>query len=664
MTAPPPASAQLGPAGAAQGGYDARTSTSSAGVIIDGVGPVSRSIAAAMYGAIADGRDMTSVMLNAQLLRSNRLAQLASSGDTPEKWNSNILMAWREGLLTDADVGTLQGHFQYRDTYVRNLTTAAEQLQANLTAASRGMAFGPTGLAPSAPAIDAESAMARARAIGTGQPIETEETLPDGTVVKRYRLPSEMPLPSYGGGGAGGPGGGAGGVGPQGALSTDKETARAQIIRQESGGNPAALNYVAREDPTAYARGATAGGLYGITDSNWAAWGKAAGVDTQQYPTARSAPKGEQDKVFDYAWGRYGNAPWNRSTWGQNWVKGPDGRYTLQPTARGQQLGAATPGTPATGGAPTPGAPAAGGGITARIPGAYQTASLGMVPPPTGVTGPPQGAVQPAQFANAPPFFGPGPQVATPQQQQQLDIQRRQAEADIEVRKQEQIARTTAFGNRYAEIQTNAQNAPNTQMRLAELENAAREFTTGPSQGTRQALYRATMGALEMAGIDIPERLKNPVSGAEIIEKESGLLAGLLFKATNSAGAADIYNQVSHQVPGIGQSPQGFQAIVSAIRQSTNRDMQLRDFANQWLQDPRHNNTIGPDANGVTMEAAFNKLHPPETYASRVIPFTVPMQEGKPNVAQLKPNVVYRSTDGTKTGVWNPDTKRFDPVTD
>ena len=158
-----------------------------------------------------------------------------------------------------------------------------------------------------------------------------------------------------------------------GGFSTDRETARRQIVAQESGGDPTALNYVARQDPSAYARGATASGKYQFVNSTWREGMQLAGLDPAQYPTAREAPEAVQDRVFDAVYGKYGSKPWEKGS--RDWVRDEQGQYQLA-TVR-----------------PTPGAP---GGPPAGTPAPYQTASLVPVPPPTGGTGAPAVPVTPA----------------------------------------------------------------------------------------------------------------------------------------------------------------------------------------------------------------------------------------------------------------------------
>jgi hypothetical protein len=192
---------------------------------------------------------------------------------------------------------------------------------------------------------------------------------PDGTPIT---VPAGT---AYGGGGAPGvPGGGGGGD----INSLPKAQFLQAVAQRESGGDPTALNYVAKADPTAYARGATASGKYQMVNSTWqqgAAW---AGVDTTQYPTAMSAPEAVQDKVASAVYDHSGTTPWQKG--GQNWVRGQGGQYTLQTVPQGQGGGAVAAAPGGGGGGPQSGAfvgatsaqPVAGGGNVQPAGGGVQ----------------------------------------------------------------------------------------------------------------------------------------------------------------------------------------------------------------------------------------------------------------------------------------------------
>jgi hypothetical protein len=189
-------------------------------------------------------------------------------------------------------------------------------------------------------------------------------------------------------GGGGAPGATAPPADGGGGFSSDKETARKQIVARESGGNPTVLNYVAQQDPTAYARGATASGKYQFVNSTWREGLQLAGIDPAKYATARDAPEAVQDQVFDAVYAKYGTKPWQQGP--KDWVKDEAGRYQLA-TVR------PPPGSP--GGAPVTAAAAPpGGGVVARNPGAVQVAGPGAGPP-----------AAPAAPAATPDLMGPRP---------------------------------------------------------------------------------------------------------------------------------------------------------------------------------------------------------------------------------------------------------------
>lgn len=189
---------------------------------------------------------------------------------------------------------------------------------------------------------------------------------------------------------------------PASGFTGDREQDRALIVKQESGGDPTALNYVARNDPTAYARGATASGKYQFVNSTWREGMQLAGLDPNQYPTAREAPEAVQDKVFDAVYAKYGTRPWQKGP--QDWVPNEQGQYQLvtvrppagtpggapvtavtaqQPPVRG--VAARTGGTDVAGpGAGTGGTTATGGATaaaTSQQPPAATTAAAGISPP-------------------------------------------------------------------------------------------------------------------------------------------------------------------------------------------------------------------------------------------------------------------------------------------
>lgn len=210
----------------------------------------------------------------------------------------------------------------------------------------------------------------------------------------------QQALQAMRGGGGGGPG--TNNVGNVGAdiYSLPKEEFLKAVAQRESGGDPTVLNYVAREDPTAFARGATASGKYQMVVGTWRTAAKLAGIDTDKYPEARYAPEALQDKAASALYDAQGTAPWNPAKFGANWVRGNDGKY---------QLVQGAPYTPPPGRAAAPAAPAAPGTTTSAPPaGPPGTIAAGTATPAApsapGVPPPPGGA----PGASTGPYTGGG----------------------------------------------------------------------------------------------------------------------------------------------------------------------------------------------------------------------------------------------------------------
>ena len=225
----------------------------------------------------------------------------------------------------------------------------------------------------------------------------------------RQSLPSPFAGNAPGGGGAAPGGGGAPGGGSY--LTGDKAKDLPLIAQHESGGDPTALNYVARADPSAYARGATASGKYQMVNSTWQEGAKLAGVDTSQYPTAMSAPEDVQDKVAGAVYDKYGTKPWDASTYKQQWVPTPTGQMILANAAPGARAGSPQQPAPYKVAGPAVAPP---GGTTAPA-----TGNLPVPPIPPTRTPPATPAPQQVTQADQPPT---PPPVTTPPTQPPIDL--------------------------------------------------------------------------------------------------------------------------------------------------------------------------------------------------------------------------------------------------
>ena len=91
--------------------------------------------------------------------------------------------------------------------------------------------------------------------------------------------------------------------------ATAQEQAVAAAVAHRESGDRNVMNYMNSTNPELY----TASGYYQITDTNWRAYAPNVGIDTSTYPTAMSASKQDQGKVFLYMYRHLGLTPWNLS---------------------------------------------------------------------------------------------------------------------------------------------------------------------------------------------------------------------------------------------------------------------------------------------------------------------------------------------------------------
>lgn len=151
---------------------------------------------------------------------------------------------------------------------------------------------------------------------------------------------------SVAGGGGGGTNTRIGSVGDGSQFTGDLEHDRQVIVRQESGGDPKAMNYIAKADPSAWDRGATATGKYQFVTGTWKEGLKLAGYDPGQYARAMDAPEEVQDKVFEAIYKQRGSAPWDKSKWRKDWIRDEQGNYQLATVHPDQKEGPTSPAAP------------------------------------------------------------------------------------------------------------------------------------------------------------------------------------------------------------------------------------------------------------------------------------------------------------------------------
>lgn len=309
-------------------------------------------------------------------------------------------------------------------------------------------------------------------------------------------------------------------------------------------------------------------------------------------------------------------------------VVGSDGKVYQVPVGQ-QGQGAAAAGA---GGAPAPAAPS--GAPAAPAPQGAPTPAPQPAPAPTGTpAGVPAGAV------------GAGNVELTPQAQAQLEVQKQAQEA-------EQNKVRGAYGDQAASVIANAQAAPVTLERLGALENAAELFRSGAAGPQRAQLLKGLQEGLQSAGFGVPDWLNDQTTGADVINKLGSFLAANMVKSMGEK-AASVFEAVKTIQPGITQSTGGYRAVLDSVRMDATRDKDLGSFQERWLA-PVADGGLG-HTSIAGMQDAFNKAHPIEVYASRVLPYPMPASQDK-----ALPNVVYRLPNNS-IAVWTGD--HFLPAT-
>jgi hypothetical protein len=231
-----------------------------------------------------------------------------------------------------------------------------------------------------------------------------------------------------------------------------------------------------------------------------------------------------------------------------------------------------------------------------------------------------------------------GQPAPTPQQAADLGVQTKAREADITARAKEVEETSKAYGDVAGKIVQAGQDSATKLQRLDVLQNAAADFRPGATAEVRAAAMKRTADALQATGITPPDWMMKGATGAEVISKEGGYLAAEMTRTLGAREAASVFNQIKSIQPNMDMSTGGFNAVISSIRQGVMRDSDLAAYQDQWLSTHK---------SIASMTAEFNKTHPVEAYASRVVPYPMPKDN-----AELKPNVIYRAPNG-KIALYN-----------
>jgi hypothetical protein len=620
--------------------------------------------------ALANGQNTAETRRIISAQRYQRLAELAGGATSPADWNYRVMSAWGEGLLTTHDRDTLYGHFENKDNFVDKLQTAAEQTRAAIDRTQQGLRLTPQGLQvdPTAVAGQEETAAGRARGGGQVQTITlpdkdhpgqfTEVPVPLGYTREFFRTYMQEYQRQHGG--ALPPRSEAAPSGGPGASTVTNNNPGNLTFANQPGATRTPGSQFATFPDAATGVAATADQLVINQDQH--------GMQSVTDQVHRwVGPKDVRDKPKEVA--RYvadtaaalGVDPNARVDWHDPAVQAKfiqaqrahetTGTLAQADVDKGVQMAAARRSTAtqyAGPGVPPEGSPAAA--IATGMVGAGAAPGTLTAGPPgsglrTGSAAAPE--VQPTQVADQNQYGFPGHPVLTPQQQKDLEVDTERRKQAVVAAAEEQKKQYGKLGDQYVAITTAGETADATRARLYDLQHAAEMFTTGTTAAAREAGWKAASTALRLLGIEPPAFMSSAVTGAEVINKEGNQLAQVLTSKLGSGEAATVFNSILAANPNLNLSKGGFKAVVDSYVQGVQRDRDLYTYMNTWLAEPKHNNSL------MGMLPAFQREHPVETYASRVLPFPMPMSGNKPDASKMIPDVIYKNSDGSKTGRWN-----------
>jgi hypothetical protein len=193
--------------------------------------------------------------------------------------------------------------------------------------------------------------------------------------------------------------------------------------------------------------------------------------------------------------------------------------------------------------------------------------------------------------------------------------------------------RAAELSKEYAGVVDNFTHAQASQGPLAAIQNASENYRTGPSAQTRLAFQKALQDAGQAIGVNSPEDAKQIASG-EIIGKSGTQLGFTLSRTLGTREAQQLVQQAIATNPGLQNSPEGNRQLIGLINQGLQRDIDKRQFFDDWYNS--HNHTY--DGAGT----AFNNTAPVDKYISNVLPFR---PKNIDDYNQLKPGVRYFNPD-------------------
>jgi transglycosylase-like protein with SLT domain len=197
-----------------------------------------------------------------------------------------------------------------------------------------------------------------------------------------------------------------------------------------------------------------------------------------------------------------------------------------------------------------------------------------------------------------------------------------------------EAGRAEELGKEYADVVNNFTHAQNSIGPLAAIQNASEAYRTGPSATTRLAFSKALQDFSQAVGLPPNDEFAKQIASGEIIGKSGTQLGFALSRTLGTREAQQLVQQAIATNPGLQNSPEGNRQLIGLIGQGLQRDLDKRQFFDDWFAT--HNHTY--DGAGTT----FNNTQPVEKYISNILPF---QPKTPADYNQLKTGVRYINPD-------------------
>ena len=219
----------------------------------------------------------------------------------------------------------------------------------------------------------------------------------------------------------------------------------------------------------------------------------------------------------------------------------------------------------------------------------------------------------------------------------------------------EQEARSKGQGQLSADIIEKGSGADALLGRLQVMRNAANTFNVTPFGGlgttaqTRLDLAKRFADLGNQMGFQVSPGMQQMITAGDAINKEGGQLVADTIRSLGSREAQQVWGAVGRYMPNLEMSNGGFNVILNSLEQGARRDKDLWHFQDEWLA-PQGTTPNSGHSSIDGMYTAFEKQHPIETYASKVLPIPINQAQGN-----FVPGAVYQNPNGKQAMRMTPE---------